>query len=276
MLALLGRLPARRRLGAGLGRLALLLSRRRAHIARVNLRLTQPALSADAREQLLRRHFAALGHWLMDMLWALSASRDAINRYVRIEGEAPAACILAAPHFVGLDLALLRLNGYFQQVMAYHYKPLHNRFWDRLINGLRQRFGSIGFSTRSKHSLLAAVRHCRRGGVLCYLPDIETRGRKSTVYVPFMAVEQAATTSGLSRLAKAARVPVVLCIVCRDESGYLVKLLPLADFPGDDELADAARLNALIAEQVQAMPENYFWLHRRFKTDEHGKTAVYD
>ena len=259
-----------------LGLLGLCFARRRRRIAEVNLRLTQPTLSLKQRRQLLRKHFAALGEWLMDNLWALTASREELRRYCRLEGEVPGACIILAPHFLGLELTLLRLNMHLPTPAGYYYKPMHSGFWNMLILRLRQRFGGIGFSTASKHSLLAAVRHCRRGGFFCYLPDIDPRARKSTVYVPFMGVAQAATTVGASRLAKAAKVPVVPCITCRCKQGYVVKLLPpLANFPSDDAAADARRINILIEEWVMQMPENYFWLHRRFKTDAGGNTHVY-
>ncbi|MCH9704920.1 MAG: hypothetical protein K0U15_02170 [Proteobacteria bacterium] len=277
LLMLCGRLPARRKIGAGLGLLVLRFARRRRHIAAVNIHLTHPDKSAVWQQRLLRQHFMALGEWLMDNLWALSATRNELRRYFRLEGEVTTPCIILAPHFLGLELALLRLNLQLPAPAAYHYKPMHSAFWNTLILYLRQRFGGVGFSTDSKYSLLAAVRHCRRGGALCYLPDIDPRARKSTAFVPFMAVEQAATTTGLSRLAQAAKTPVVPYIICRTAEGYVGKLLaPIADFPSGDEIADAKAINALIGEWVEKMPENYFWLHRRFKTDAQGKTKVYD
>lgn len=280
LLVAAGRLPGRRHIGALLGLLAYAVARRRRHIAAVNLRLTLPHLPPAAQRRLLRRHFIGLGEWCMDNLWALSASRAAVCRHFALEGEMPpAGSIVLTPHFLGLELALLRLNlAQPESSIAYHYKPMHSAFWDAVMQRLRARFGSTGFSTLSKHALLAAVRHCRGGGLLCYLPDIDPRARKSTVYVPFMAVQEAATTTGVARLAKAARAAVVPYIICRRRGGgYVGKLLPpLQAFPSGDEVADATQINALIAHWVEAMPENYYWLHRRFKTDRGGATAHYD
>ena len=281
-LVAVGRLPGRRAIGALLGMLAYAAAPRRRRIAAVNLRLTMPHLPPPARRRLLRRHFIGLGEWFMDNMWALSASPQALRRCIKLEGDAPPPGILLMPHFLGMELALLRLNVEFPELrIAYHYKPLHNDFWDVVSRRLRDRFGSSGFSAVSRHSLLAAVRHCRGGGALCYLPDIDTRGRKSTVYVPFMAVEETATTTGPARLAKAAQAAVTPYIICRQRGGggggYVGKILPpLENFPSGDETADAARINALIAEWVDAMPENYYWLHRRFKTNRKGETGHYE
>lgn len=269
-----GRLPGRRRVGAAVGRVAFWGMRRRRRIADINLRHARPDLSAAARGRLVRDHFAALGQWFMDNLWGLSATPDELRRFVRLEGDAPAACIILAPHFLGLELALLRLNLYLPNPAAFHYKPMHNAFWDAHTLGLRRRFGGVGFSTAGGGELLAAVRHCRDGGALCYLPDVDPHARKSTVFVPFMGVARAATTTALSRLARAARVPVVPYMICRDGDGYVCRLLPpLRDFPSGDDRADAVRLNELIGEWVAAMPENYFWLHRRFKTTPDGEVG---
>lgn len=275
-LSLAGRLPARRKIGAALGLLALLCMRSRRRIAGINLRLTHPQLSSEQRRRLRRRHFIALGQWMMDNLWALTASRREIKNYVRLEGDAPPSCLLLVPHFLGLEPMLLRLDLHMPAPPAYYYKPMHSGFWNAVLLHLRQRFGSVGFSTDSRYSLLPVVRHCRNGGALCYLPDIDPRMRKSTVYVPFMGVAQAATTTSVARLAAAANLPVVPCIVCRTAEGYRCRLLPpLENFPSGDEVADARRVNALVEEWVREMPENYFWLHRRFKTDAQGATGLY-
>ena len=219
----------------------------------------------------------------MDNFWALSASRRALCRYIRIEGDYPPGGILLVPHFIGLEASLQRLSLLPEaqtHTLGYYYKPMHNSFWDSVVERLRRRFGAVGFATNNpQHSLLSAVRYCRAGNVLCYLPDIDPRARKSTVYVPFMAVEQAATTTGLFRLAKAARVPIVPVIISSapDQAGYIIKLLPpLPEFPSGDDVADAARMNQFIGVWVEKMPENYFWLHRRFKTGADGNTKVYD
>ena len=279
LLAFCGRLPKRRALGVAFGRLAFFVMQRRRKIAAQNLRAVFPELSFAARARLLRQHFAALGISFMDSLWALSANKAEICRLVRVEGEVKAPCILFAPHFLGLDICLLRLAclpG--KPPVAYYYKPMHNAFWRGVIDRLRQRFGARGYSAVSKTALLASLRQLRRSnGMLCYLPDIDPKLRKSVVFVPFLGVERAATTIGLSRLAKMTNAPVVPTIICRQADGYVLRLLPpLPDFPGTASGVDnAKRMNEFIGEWVKKQPENYFWLHRRFKTTTGADTPIY-
>ena len=277
VLAIVGRMPARRRFGAMLGLAALLFMRRRRQVADKNLQAAMPELSAAARRQLLRRHFTALGESFMDMLWGLTADKTAICRNIRLPNAAQPPYILVAPHFLGLELTLLRIGASTSAPCFYHYKPMHNAFWDALILRLRGRFGAVGLPTSSRTSLLAGARRLRDGGILCYLPDIDPKRRKSTVFVPFMAVPRAATTAGLSRLAHITKKPVVMTIICREKDGYTVRQLPPLQqlSANNDALADATLVNNIIAEWVRKMPENYYWLHRRFKTTATGDKPIY-
>lgn len=278
LLAAVGRLPQRRRLGALVGRIALPLMRRRRRVAEKNLLAAFPAMTAEERRQLLRRHFAALGESFMDTLWALSADERQIGAAVRVEGAFSAPCLLLVPHFLGLELALLRLSMLSSAPLLYYYKPMHNSFWNALLDHLRRRRGADGLSTSSPTALLSGVRRLRRGAVLCYLPDIDPKLRKSTIFAPFLGMPRAATTSALSRIAAAAKVDVVPMLIRRTADGYALRLLPpLADFPSKDGVeADVRRINNLIGDWVLAQPENYFWLHRRFKTTEGGGATIYD
>ena len=76
------------------------------------------------------------------------------------------------------------------------------------------------------------------------------------------------TTLATNRLAKMSKAPVVPFFTLREEdgSGYRVVILPALDnFPTDDEVADAIRINQIIEDQVRDAPTQYFWLHKRFK-----------
>ena len=88
-----------------------------------------------------------------------------------------------------------------------------------------------------------------------------------SVFVPFFGI-QAATLTATTRLARMSGAPVVPCYFHRvGNEGYEIVLLPaLEDFPGEDEVGDARRITALLEEQVRRSPEQYLWVHRRFKT----------
>ena len=111
---------------------------------------------------------------------------------------------------------------------------------------------------------------------LFFAPDLDF-GRKDAVFVPFFGVPTATVTS-VSRLARASGASVlpVISRILPGGAGYLFTILPaFEDFPTDDVVADTRRINAFIEEQVLAMPEQYFWVHKRFKTRPEGEASFY-
>jgi KDO2-lipid IV(A) lauroyltransferase len=131
------------------------------------------------------------------------------------------------------------------------------------------------FSKNRQHRFITAiprndirmmVRTLRQNHAVWYAPDQSFKGPNSAL-VPFFAVP-AATNTGTSRLAKVAGSPVLLFVGYRLPGGQGYRLViqpPLADFPTDDPPADAARINGLIEQAVRLAPEQYLWIHRRFK-----------
>ena len=138
----------------------------------------------------------------------------------------------------------------------------------------RTRFGLTLISHRAP--LTTLVRLVREGLPLFYLPDQDPH-RRSRAFVPFFGVRTATFTS-LSRLAAVTEAAVVPCI-CRQlprGQGYEVLLRqPLANFPSEDSMADAARMNREIEREVRELPAQYFWMHKRFKTRPPGEPEVY-
>jgi KDO2-lipid IV(A) lauroyltransferase len=101
-------------------------------------------------------------------------------------------------------------------------------------------------------------------------------GPRDAIFVPFFGVP-AATITALSRVAAltgAAVVPVV--ISQRPDTGYRIRIHPaLENFPGESVEADTRRMNAFIEERVLEMPEQYYWVHKRFKTRPEGEPRIY-
>jgi KDO2-lipid IV(A) lauroyltransferase len=93
--------------------------------------------------------------------------------------------------------------------------------------------------------------------------------------VPFFGFP-AATITGLSRLARLAGATVVPVVAHMQADGYLIEIgAAWTDFPGESIEADTRRMNAFIEGEVLKMPEQYFWLHKRFKTRPPGEKGVY-
>ena len=121
------------------------------------------------------------------------------------------------------------------------------------------------------------VHALKRGEAVWFAPD-QDYGPRGSVFAPLFAVDEAATTSGtfmLARMAKPALVPVVL--IRREKGrGYDLLIQPaLEDYPIADELAAAAYMNKVVEKEIMRAPEQYMWLHRRFKTRPIGAPSLY-
>ena len=268
-------------LGVGLGAVLYRVGKRRRRIAQTNLALCFPELDAAAREALARAHFAVLGRSIFErsLLWWSSPHR--LRRLIRVVGaekiaelrDAGRPVILLAPHFVGLDAGGIGIAMRFDSLSMYSAQK--NPVFDRLLLRGRKRFGDQLLLSR-QDGVRSSIKAMRAGRPFYYLPDMDF-GRRDAVFVPFFGVE-AATITGHSRLARAAGAAVLPCLtrVLPGSGGYLVEVgEPWDEFPTEDVSADSARMNAFIEAAVRAMPEQYYWVHRRFKTRPEGEPGVY-
>lgn len=271
-----GRLPhrARRFVGRRLGELGLLLAGRRRRIVARNLELAFPEWPARRRRQVLLRHFRSLGESFMDIVWSAAAPLAELRRRVRFAGLERlqgGAVILFVPHFVGMNMGTLLL----EHRARFYYKPLRNAFWDAYLGRARVRAGDAdgAISAARPGALRECVRWLRGGGNLYYLPDIDPGRRRpaDTVFAPFLGVRETATLTTLPRLATAAGARVAACVPEMTPDGYCFHIHPpLDNFPGSDLTAAVARVNRIIEKEVRARPEQYYWVHRRFKTAPDG------
>jgi KDO2-lipid IV(A) lauroyltransferase len=266
-------------IGNGFGMLLYVFGRERRRVCLINLARCLPQLSAREREVLARRHFQAFARTFLEraILWWGSPAR--IRRLVRIEGmehfEAVRGgpLLLLAPHFVGLDMGAARLMQEFDMVSIYSRQK--NEIFDAVLYAGRMRFGRLTLLSR-QDGVRPALRAMQAGRPFYYLPDMDY-GRRDTIFVPFFGVD-AATITGVSRLARLASARVLPCItrmLPRGE-GYVVRFLPAwENYPGANIEADTRRMNAFIEEQVLEMPEQYLWVHKRFKTRPAGEAPWY-
>lgn len=264
-------------IGDGLGTVLFWLIPERRRVVRINLEKCFPGMPAAERERLARAAFRAFFRSFFDrgVLWW--SSRGRIARFVRIEGMEHLKAlqgkrvILLAPHFVGLDAAVTRLAMDF--LLAGMYSNQSDRYFNRVMDERRNRFG--GFSFPRQAGLIASLRPMRKGAYYYYLPDLDM-GPKRAVFVPFFGVP-AATVTGLTYISRFMRAAVVPCVTrMLPEGGYVVRLYPAwTGYPSGDEVADARRMLTFIEERVLEMPEQYHWLHKRFKTRPQGEAGFY-
>jgi KDO2-lipid IV(A) lauroyltransferase len=120
--------------------------------------------------------------------------------------------------------------------------------------------------------ILAGIKKCEP---LHLSPDMDF-GREESIFVPFMGVEKAATLTSLSRLSRVAGARVVPVVTRMTAAGYDIEVhAALQDFPTVDQVNDTTRMNRLLGEWVRTMPEQYYWVHKRFKTRPEGEPSFY-
>jgi KDO2-lipid IV(A) lauroyltransferase len=182
--------------------------------------------------------------------------------------------ILFAPHFVCLDTAAIRLS--LEHAAVAMYSTQKSAFFDRFLITRRTRFRAIRMIPRAA-GVRPVLRALEDGLPLFFQPDLDF-GPRDSIFVPFFGVA-AATTAALSRLARitgAAVLPVV-AEQSADGAGCTVRIgRPLDDFPGASPEADTRRMNAIIEEHVRRIPDQYWWIHKRFKTRPPGEPSVYE
>lgn len=274
-------LPILAGLGRGLGLLLYQLVGRRRKIVRINLDLCFPELDEEERTRLAKAHFQMLARSILErgILWWSSKKR--LSRLIHFNGEekiqalrtAGRPIILLAPHFVGLDAGGIGIALRFDVVSIYSAQK--NPVFDRLLYQGRRRFGNQQLLSR-QDGARATIKAMRSGRPFYYLPDMDL-GSRDSVFAPFFGV-QAATITGLSRLSRAAGAVVVPCItrLLPGGEGYAVEIGDAwQDFPTADVDVDTQRMNAYIESVVRTMPEQYYWVHRRFKTRPEGEARYY-
>ncbi|MRR08913.1 lipid A biosynthesis acyltransferase [bacterium] len=264
-------------LGRVLGRALFLLVRERRHVTLTNLRLCFPDMPKAEREILARRHFEAFGRSFIErgLLWWGGAAR--IRRLVTVKGEANFAAaanrpvILLAPHFVALDTGWTWFT--LHRPMASIYSKQKNPVFNRTLFEGRMRFNHPLLLSRQEGPR-QIVKAMKTGRLFYYLPDMDY-GRRDSIFVPFFGISTA-TITGLSRLARMTGAVVLPVVTRMVGQGYELEIGPVWEsFPGDDEAADARRMNAFIEAEISRSPEQYLWMHKRFKTRPEGEKGVY-
>lgn len=277
--------------GSGLGTLIMFLSARRRHIANVNLGLCFPELGAEEHDRLLRRHFRSLGIGLLEtgMAWWLPDER--LTRLMKgVEGlsyledalEKGGGVILLSAHFTTTELGVRLLD----LVAPVH--PLYRIHENPVVNEILHRSFAARFERAiPRDDVRAMVGSLRRGKAVWYAPD-QNYGHKGSAFAPFFGIP-AATNTATSRFVRMTGAVVIPYFVQRldresgpaetgaGKAGYRLRFLPpLEDFPGGDDLMDARRINRVIEAGVREAPEQYLWVHRRFKDRPQGQRDVYD
>ena len=268
-------------LGRGLGALLWRVAQARRKVALRNLALCFPQWPAAQREAVAREHFAWLGRSLLErgLLWYASPGR--LRRLIHVEGDVRLSehserpVMWLVPHFLALDVAGVATQLHQSRTAASIYSQQSNAVLDAAIRQGRLRFGLAEIFPRSD-TARPLIRAIKRGQPFFNLPDMDF-GTRDAGFVPFFGVP-AATLLAPSRMARSLGMVVqpVVGEMLPGGAGYRVRFLPpWTDFPTDDAMADAARMNRWIEDEIRRNPSQYLWVHKRFKTRPPGEPPVY-
>jgi KDO2-lipid IV(A) lauroyltransferase len=275
LMRLFAMLPFRRQPGLGriLGRLMYTLASSRRRIARINIDLAFPELSPQEKQQLLIKHFHANGMALLEIGMSWWKPDSELRPLLHLEGmeyleealKAGKGVLMLGGHFTCLIIAgrLLTMELDFNAIVKQGNNPL----FEALMRHYReQQYAKV----IDNHDMRGILKALRNNEICWYGPD-QDFGAKRSVFAPFMGV-QTATLATTAKLIKSsgAKLVYISYELLEDGSGYHLKIYPaLENYPSGDEVADATRVNALIEDQIRRAPEQYLWVHRRFRSRPH-------
>jgi Kdo2-lipid IVA lauroyltransferase/acyltransferase len=256
-------------LGRLVGAIVRRLATRFVRVARRNLELCFPELSLEARERLLDEHFASLGIALLETPFAWWGAPAQLARRVHIEGaehlHAALACnrgvILLTAHFTSMEMAGRALVTV--APVGFLYRRPSNEAVAFALEHFRVGYGGHPIP---KDDIRAFIGALKRNECVWYAPDQSYRN-KGAEMVRLFGIP-AATNTLTSRLARMTGAPVLPYFFRRlpGTQGYHgVIHPPLENFPSECAVADTERFNRMIEAQVRLVPEQYLWIHRRFK-----------
>ena len=256
-------------IGRVIGRIVHRAGGSRRAIVRRNIELCFPDLSADERDTLSYEHFKAMGMMLIEMGLGRWASDKHLESMTTLKGlehlhnavDKGQGVILLAAHFTTLEISgrvLAKNSPPFDSV----YRKNRSNFITELQRSGRERTVDV---TIEKRDIKKMIRSLRAGKPVWYAADQSFSGKGAEV-VEFFGVPsmQITATTTLARLGKAVTIPFFPRRL-PDGSYEMTLLPPLENFPSDDPIADARRYNEVLEAHIRTCPEQYFWIHRKFK-----------
>lgn len=268
-------------LGAGLGLLFFYIPNGRCRIARRNLELCFPDLKEEQLQALLKDNMRSTGMaffetgmgwfwpaWRLDRIYTMEGTEQI--EQIQAQGQ---GVILVGFHWTHIDMGG-KLLGRSYKVDG-SYRPHANPVYDFIQRWGRERLTkkAVAFPRKDVRGMVKTLRNCR---VLWYAPD-QDYGAAHSIFAPFFGID-AATITATAQLARMGKAKVMPYMQTRlpGAKGYRLKIYPpLEHFPSGDDLKDATAINQFLEARIKEQPEQYLWVHRRFKTRPEGEPSLY-
>ncbi|MBW3697616.1 LpxL/LpxP family Kdo(2)-lipid IV(A) lauroyl/palmitoleoyl acyltransferase [Vibrio sp. T187] len=261
-------------LGRNLGKLGMRLGKKRVHIATRNLELAFPEKSPQEVAHIVEENFKNTGMALIEtgITWFWPTWRfkriliDKDTQAIRDKHADGKGVLLCCVHALNLEITaraagVLGFPGYGA------YRPHSNPAYEFVQYRGRTRNGNILIERRDLKRMIKVL---RQGEILFYLPDHDYGANKS-VFVPFFAIQDACTTTGTSILAYTSKCSIIPGSGFRNEDGkyeIIADECIEGDYPQKDQKAAAAYMNTYVEKIILRAPEQWMWLHKRYKTME--------
>jgi KDO2-lipid IV(A) lauroyltransferase len=278
---ILSMLPYRLQLliGKFIGHLFYLIAKYRREIVQTNIALCFPELSSEQQAKLVEDHFHSLGISIAETAMSWWGNEKKLRKLVTFKGfeyvdsalEAGTGAIMLGAHYTTMEISgrLIALD----HDLAVSYQKLRNPLFNTVTYNARQRMLHRVFA---RDEIRASFRYIKQNHLMWIAADQDV-GIDNSVFVPFMG-HLAATQTVASRMAKITKAPIIPYISRRLDNarGYEIEFFPpVENFPGESLEDDAVRTNLLIEAQIRKAPEQYLWVHRRFKTRPEGMAKLY-
>ncbi|TYK67482.1 LpxL/LpxP family Kdo(2)-lipid IV(A) lauroyl/palmitoleoyl acyltransferase [Colwellia echini] len=258
-------------MGRVIGRLFLKFASKRKHVALTNLTLCFPEKSEQEIQHILAKNFentgialfeTGMGWWWPN--WRVKRKVKVVGAHHLTEAQAAGNGVLAlAMHNLCLEFGARGIG--MSNPLVIFYRPHNNPLMEFFQHRGRGRANKYMLGKRDVKGLLRALNDKE---TCIYLPD-QDYGRNKSLFVPFFAVKETASTTGTLIFASKKNTKTVMMVPRRnsDDSGYTLEVsAPLDNFPSGNEVQDLTRINQELEKAIMVQPEQYMWLHRRFKT----------
>ena len=266
--------------GAVLGLGFLLLAHERRNVVKKNISSCFSDLTETQVKKLVKKHFLALGNALAFTSIAWWGSRKKIKEIAEIQGwenfekaDQHNPVIVLAPHFVGVEILGIRISMEKDAVVIYSHQK--DKVFDSFLKKKRERFSDPKLYSRQEN-LKKVIRKLKARVPLFLLPDMDF-GPQDSLFVPFFGV-MCATTTAPPRIAQLAKATIVPVIIKKKPNfqGYKITFLPAwKNFPTNNLERDLKNINEFIESHVNQSREEYYWVHKRFKTRPAGEPPFY-
>ena len=284
LMPLFARLPYSLQMAFGrlFARIAFLFVKRRKKIAAANLKLCFPKSSDSERHLMLKGVFQSTGMGAMEtiMAWWMPAKKFSTISF-RLHGyehvlaakDKGAGIILLGAHFSCLEI----IGRYFGEMSPFSlvYKKHRNAFFENIMAKSRLKYTSRIIDSNNMRQV---IRDLRAGGIVWYCPD-QDFGMKMSIMAPFFDVPTATlnTTGKLAKVGRATVLPVFFNRIENNTAYEITCYPPLNDkVENDSDEAYTRAYNKLLESHIRQHPDQYHWVHRRFKTRPEGFASIYN